>query len=345
MSEPYFALTDEDRRQALEAAAHASGRPDHLLEKDIWVVWTLHQLFTAKVGEHLVFKGGTSLSKVHRVIDRFSEDIDLTWDIRAIIPERIAKAGGSPLPPNTSQAGKWTNAVRERLPQAIHEQVVPYLDAAIQSAALPARVEMIGGDKVLIHFEPISRTGSGYMQPRVQLEFGARATGEPYDVRAISCDAAAYLEEVDFPAASVKAMRAERTFWEKVTAVHVYCLQGAFRGESHFSRHWYDLVQLDRRGIVDRALADHDLARAVAEHKNLFFIEKAGGQKIDYIACVTGQLRLVPDGDALMGLREDYAKMMGDGYLPEEAETFQELLEHCRDIEMKARAILSEQSF
>lgn len=339
MSDPYLALTEDDRRQALEVAARASGRPEHLLEKDIWVVWTLGQLFTAEFGEHLVFKGGTSLSKVHRVIERFSEDIDLTWDIRNIIPERIASVGGSPLPPNTSQAGKWTDAIRERLPQVIREQVVPHLEAAVQSATLPGHVELVGNDKVLIHYDPITRAGSGYTQPRVQLEFGARATGEPYDVQEISCDAAPFLEEVDFPTASVRAMRAERTFWEKATAVHVYCLQGTFRGESHFSRHWYDLAQLDRRGIANRALADRDLAREVADHKNLFFIERAGGQKIDYVECVTGHLRLVPGGEALDRLRDDYERMQQDGYLPATAEGFEELLKHCARIEAMSRAI------
>lgn len=83
----YFSLTDQDKIDALETAASKLGRPADLLEKDIWVVWSLNALFDSTLGESLVFKGGTSLSKVYKAIDRFSEDVDVTYDIRKIIPD------------------------------------------------------------------------------------------------------------------------------------------------------------------------------------------------------------------------------------------------------------------
>ena len=50
-----------------------------MVEKDFWVCWLLGLLFAdTKLAHHLVFKGGTSLSKVYGVIDRFSEDIDVS---------------------------------------------------------------------------------------------------------------------------------------------------------------------------------------------------------------------------------------------------------------------------
>lgn len=78
MAERFLKLTPEDRRDALGVAADRSGRPAHLLEKDIWVVWALSTLYRSPLGEHLVFKGGTSFSKAYHVIRRFSEDMDLT---------------------------------------------------------------------------------------------------------------------------------------------------------------------------------------------------------------------------------------------------------------------------
>ncbi|WP_323764041.1 nucleotidyl transferase AbiEii/AbiGii toxin family protein [Marinovum sp.] len=81
MAETYFDLSARDRREALTVAANASGRPVHLLEKDIWVVWCLETLFGNEIGAPLVFKGGTSLSKAYRVIRRLSEDVDLTYDM------------------------------------------------------------------------------------------------------------------------------------------------------------------------------------------------------------------------------------------------------------------------
>ena len=69
----HAAITQVQKREALLVAAERSGRPMHLLEKDLWVVWALQQLFTGPQAQHLVFKGGTSLSKAYGVIKRFSE--------------------------------------------------------------------------------------------------------------------------------------------------------------------------------------------------------------------------------------------------------------------------------
>ncbi|MFU8899373.1 MAG: nucleotidyl transferase AbiEii/AbiGii toxin family protein [Roseinatronobacter sp.] len=55
------------------------------------------------------------------------------------------------------------------------------------------------------------------------LEFGARTTGEPATARDIVCDSAAAIEGVEFPVARPRVMHAERTFWEKATAIHVFC--------------------------------------------------------------------------------------------------------------------------
>jgi len=60
MAEAFLDLDDADRREALQVADAATGRPVHLLEKDVWVVWLLDVLFRAPFGERLVFKGGTS---------------------------------------------------------------------------------------------------------------------------------------------------------------------------------------------------------------------------------------------------------------------------------------------
>ena len=88
----FFHLPETERLEALNSAANTSGLSPHLLEKDIWVVWSLQQLFAGPYAEHLVFKGGTSLSKAYGVIQRFSEDVDLTYDIRAIASDLVGKA-------------------------------------------------------------------------------------------------------------------------------------------------------------------------------------------------------------------------------------------------------------
>ncbi|OJX74305.1 nucleotidyl transferase AbiEii/AbiGii toxin family protein [Magnetospirillum sp. 64-120] len=336
MADPFLSLSAADRREVLGVAADRSGRPAHLLEKDVWVVWALQTVFGSALGDHLVFKGGTSLSKAYGVIQRFSEDVDLTYDIRAIAPDLVGDKGVA-LPTTRSEEKRWSKAVRHRLPEWISGTVQPLLIDAIgaQGVSATTRVE---GEKLFIDYEATS-TGSGYVAPSVMLEFGARSTGEPASVRDVVCDAAGLVEGVTFPAASPRVMHAERTFWEKATAIHVFCLQGRLRGE-RFARHWHDIVRLDDAGIASAAMSDRDLANAVARHKSMFFAEKAAdGEVIDYEAAVGGKLQLAPGGAARTALAKDYARMVEDGLLLEDAEPFEALIERCADIVDRANRV------
>ena len=337
MLDAYFDLSSEDSYDALQAAASRSGRPAHLLEKDIWVVWSLSALFDAPFAAHLVLKGGTSLSKGYQAIDRFSEDVDLTYDIRAIVPE-LAPADGEALPPTRSQEQRWTKTIRERLEVWVRETVSPILLERLKDERVAARVTA-HPDTLQIEYEPQGK-GSGYVRPVVLLEFGARSTGEPFERRPVTCDAAAHLPEVTFPEATPAVMRPERTFWEKATAIHVFCHGGLFRGAERFSRHWYDIASLDRTGFVASAIADRDLARRVARHKSIFFREKDGeGAVIDYETAVRGELQLVPDGAAEETLAADYAGMVSDGLVFESAPDFTTLIAQCREIQTRANRV------
>jgi hypothetical protein len=331
----FLRLSPEDRREALNVAAANSGRPPHLLEKDVWVVWLLDVLFRAPSGEHLVFKGGTSLSKAFNIIRRFSEDVDITYDIRALAPDLIAETG-EPFPGSLSQERRWSKEIRRRLPLQINERIVPAIRAALAAQHLKADLETQG--ETLIVRYPALTTGTGYVRPEVLLEFGARSTGEPCEVRTITSDAASHLPGLVFPAASPRTMRPERTFWEKATAMHVYCAQGAFRGGNRFARHWHDVTRLDSSGVVDSAIRDLDPGLAVARHKAIFFREKgADGAVVDYVAAVSGELRLIPQGEALRSLETDYARMVEDRLLPDdEADPFDRLLERCQVVQEKA---------
>src|SRR5215475_3334979 len=175
MAEAYLTLSRAERLEALGVAATASGRPVHILEKDVWVVWALQGLFESKLGEHLVFKGGTSLSKGYGIIRRFSEDIDLTYDVRQIIPE-LAQ-GDPPIPATRSQADKWTKTARERLTKWVKEEALPVLQQHAKATGVEVtfRVE---NDVIYVDYEQLTE-GSEYVAPSVKLEFGARSTGEP----------------------------------------------------------------------------------------------------------------------------------------------------------------------
>ena len=85
----FLQMPTDERRLLCEQAETKLGLRAGSIEKDYWVCWTLRELTNlAEWGEHLTFKGGTSLSKAWKLIDRFSEDIDV-----------VIRTGGSSLIP------------------------------------------------------------------------------------------------------------------------------------------------------------------------------------------------------------------------------------------------------
>ena len=325
-----------DRRELLDSVVGATGHPPELLEKDIWVVQTLSVLFGAHFGADLVFKGGTSLSKVYRAIRRFSEDVDVTYDIRRFAPELVGDAGWEALPPTRSQEQRWTRKIRPRLVEWARDEALPALAEGMTMDGWPARLHA-QGDRVYLRYDPLF-DDYGFVRPEVIVEFGARSTGEPREQRLVKCDAARFVPDISFPTASPYVMLLERTFWEKATAVHVFCRRARHRG-ARLSRHWHDLVRLDDGGYVEKALADRELARAVARHKAIFFRERGvDGDWIDYMAAVSGHLQLIPDQPLRDILAEDYRQMQGSGMLLEDAESFEDILNRCAGIEARANA-------
>lgn len=331
---PFQSLSADDRRYALRVAEEKGKHRAHLLEKDIWVVATLGVLFDAPFAEHLTFKGGTSLSKVWRAIRRFSEDVDITYDIRAFAPDLVSGTGDEALPPTRSQEKRWTRAIRARLAEWVRDEARFVVEGGLSDAGFVATCKA-EADRLYVSYDPLIET-SGFVYPEVIVEFGARSTGEPHANRPVVCDAAACLPDLVFPEAHTSVMLAERTFWEKATAVHVFCRQERRRG-ARLSRHWHDLARLDEAGIAARALADRTLALSVARHKAMFFTENdARGARIDYKAAVSGSLQLVPSGAARRVLADDHARMLADGMLLDENEPFDELIERCAAIEARA---------
>lgn len=331
---PFQSLPAGDRRTALRAAQEASGRRAFLLEKDIWVVQTLRALFDAPFGAKVVFKGGTSLAKAYHAIRRFSEDIDVTYDIRAFAPDLVTGAGKEALPSTRSQEQRWSRAIRSRLAEWVRGEALAAVSEGLDRAGFAVEVSA-AGERLVVCYESLL-DDHGFIRPEVILEFGARSTGDPHEKRQVACDAEPHLPGIVFPTANPSVMLAERTFWEKATAIHVFCSQQRRRGE-RLSRHWHDVVRLDEVGYARKALADRALALSVARHKAAFFREKnAGGQWIDYGAAVSGELRLVPDSFARNALERDYERMISDGMLLDDAEPFDRLIERCADIEVRA---------
>lgn len=289
-----------------------------IMEKDFWVCWSLSRIFSSvNFPFHLIFKGGTSLSKVFNAIERFSEDVDLSFDRRELGFETDRD-------PEKATSGKKQRALLKQLQGEcevmIRDRFVPALIRDFQSVLGDAGAHLQGWsieidpeDKqtVLFRYPPsIALQGlvmPAYVSPAVKLELGARSDSWPAGAYTVKPYAAELVSDMFTSAAcEVRALEAERTFWEKATILHgEYHRPKEKPSRERFSRHYYDLYQLSKTTIAAKALEDLDLLRRVIEHKKTFF--RAAWKKFE--TALPGSFHLVPPEERMADLRSDYAQM------------------------------------
>lgn len=304
-------LTRTQRRELFVAAAQKLGFIAPVVEKDFWVCWTLRELFALPgAREHLVFKGGTALSKVWRAIRRFSEDVDVS-----LSREWLGFTG--PLDPETatsaSQRKKRLDALVAACEVKVRDELRPALAARVSAALgnIGWAVESDSTDaQSLIFRYPSAFAEAGeapYIQRNVKIEGGARADAWPTEDRSLQ----PYVAEA-FPAGvrdaevSVRALSIERTFWEKATILHAEAHRRKEKATpARYSRHYADLAALADHEAGRRALQRDDLRARVVTHKQVFFADKFA----HYETAEPGTFRLLPDDYRLPDLERDYRDM------------------------------------
>lgn len=309
----FIQLPADERRLYFEQASARRGLPPAALEKDFWVCRTLRELFRLPgIGEHLTFKGGTSLSKAWGLIQRFSEDIDL------VIAKEPLGFGGDASPeraPSNKQRRKRTDAMKAACQAFVHERISPALHAALAPlldslGTWTLQTDPDDGDRqtlLLTYPGVFPAQGSAYLRPVVKIELGARSDDWPAEPREIR----PYLAE-EFPetlldaAVTVRAIEPERTFWEKATLLHEENQRPPDKTRNpRLSRHFYDLWAMIGAGVGERAAADLFLFKRVVEHRQAFFPYTW----VDYSTMAKGSLRIVPEPAQLPPWEADYRAM------------------------------------
>ena len=340
-----------DRRVFIEEAAAQRDLTPIVIEKDFWVCWTLRRLGTAPDLEgHVTFKGGTSLSKAYAIIQRFSEDIDLTIRRTAPLLGEVA----SPMEDGigTKERQRRTKALKTAAQGYVATIAMPALAEAIETQlgkegwSIELDPEDRDGQTILFNYP---RTGSyaavgyvgrdyiaddeaGYIKPRIKLEFGARGDPDPFEDREVR----PYLAE-QFPdvlpdsSTSVETLSVERTFWEKATILHALHHNGKMR--DGLSRHYYDMLMLDMAGITTPALADPALLEQVVRNKSVMFADASAS----YATAILGTLRLTPSDRIRQALASDYAAM-ADMFMVEPP-SLTKMLEGLADLEQRINEV------
>jgi hypothetical protein len=297
-------LAPDQRRDLFRESAARRGMNAAIVEKDFWVCWVLRKLFTdAQLKDRMVFKGGTSLSKVFGLIDRFSEDIDLVLDWRL-----LGYGHGMEDPEQEFSS----NRQRDRFNKEINEKAAAYIAGELLNrlaglfGGIPEiTVRIDPSDPHSINIRYPAAFQEDYLRPEVKLEIGPLASWVPSAPHIIHPYASEDFPKVfENPSCPVVAISAERTFWEKATILH----QQAYRPDAmppRYSRHYYDLYRLTLSGTKDQALANLQLLEDVVKFKQRFY-PSAWSR---YDLAKPGSFRLTPDERHLAALERDYREM------------------------------------
>ncbi|WP_038249675.1 nucleotidyl transferase AbiEii/AbiGii toxin family protein [Ghiorsea bivora] len=292
-------LSLEERKELFSETAAQKNMSAAVVEKDFWVCWSLSKIFAHdELAKQLMFKGGTSLSKVFHLIERFSEDIDLILDWRIV-------SGEDPNDERSkSKQDKFNKATNKNTQVYIAGDLLTMVRSVISPVCSCVIAE---DDSHVINIQYPAAFSDEYLRPEIRLEIGPLASWFPSDKYTIQPYAAEVFPDVfDHAGCQVKAIKAERTFWEKVTILH----QEAHRPKgkvqpARYSRHYYDLAMMANSDVKDEALASMEQLANVVAFKMRFY--PSGWSH--YETAVPGTLKLIPTEHVLKTLKSDYIGM------------------------------------
>ena len=330
----FLELDRETRAEILTNMSVKIGYPADVLEKDIWICWALEKLFSMPKKKNMVFKGGTSLSKAYNLIDRFSEDIDVTIDLFSCENIDLTKQV------SRSQAKKTRERLERKLKEYRDETLVPYFQKApeqdfgeIGEYAVTTAQEgwHDTGDHLFIQYpSALSADGGSAVKRRIQFDLGARNLTEPSEFHEITTYLSRQLTSLEFPIANTDVLDPKRTFWEKVTHIHSMCQENdpktKFQSQS---RHWYDVSQIYEHTIGEAAISDKLLMESVVSYKKTHRYDS----KTNYDFCLAKNWTLVPKGLDLEDLRKDYGSM--NAYFLGQQPSFDSVMTSIRDLQSK----------
>ena len=320
----FLTLDRETKAEVLATAAQTLGKAPQVLEKDFWVCWCLERLFTATDIPALVFKGGTSLSKVYGAIDRFSEDVDIT-------------ISGSEL--GFEDTVGMSNSARDKSLKALEGKLLELARGPIRRVLEDPAVEVTVDDdaSVWVRYESAeSGTANRYLRDSVKVELGARNPMTPAEEHGVSTDLSYAFPKVSLPKVDVQVLSPVRTFWEKATILHAEYHRASDKPVTErIARHYYDLSQLAEHEIGQRAIGSIAMLDIVAEDKARLF--RCGWARYDLAK--PGTLRMLPSGEKSAALEADLTQMIESGMFTGTPPTWASIVERLSVLETKINAV------
>lgn len=333
--DPYLPLSPRERVELLDHVSRQRGLAPTILEKDYWVCKTLDVLFSLPgLSEHLVFKGGTSLSKVYGLIDRFSEDVDVSFhrDFLGFGEER------DPEDVKGKEQARWIDDLQQACKDCIRDTLLPALQSEMSNRlggvdGWSMEIDAQDAQTILFHFPKSGAQGLSYITPSVRIELGARSDNWPKE----SLEIGSYLgETLSLPIgrAHVQSLAAERTFWEKATLLHAEAHRDPAKPmPARYARYYHDLARMAVQPVAERALADSELRKRVVTHKSVYF--RSGWAHYDL--AVPATLQLLPPAARLSELEADHQAMTQMFFTP--PPSISEVLETLATLQSRIRQL------
>ena len=332
----FLTLNDSQRKNVYESISHKVKLPAQVVEKDFWVTAVLQTVFSLPIAEHLVFKGGTSLSKGWKLIERFSEDIDLAVD-----PVFLGANEGD-------LTKKQIKKLRKASSLFVLEQLIPMISERIAEVGLQSFITLDAqpnGEgnntypeprQVYFHYKSVFVETLSYLRPDIVLEVSARSLLEPTEAIEVKSILAEHLPFEPLAKAAVRTAVPAKTFLEKAFLLHeMFSVPGHGMKAERKSRHLYDLYVMMNKDFAKSAIKDNQLWESIRHHREIY----TSVRDMDYTPEVRHRMQLVPREDIIDVWRNDY-EAMKESMIYGKRPTFEELVASLSELQARFRSVI-----
>jgi len=327
----FKSLTKEQKIAVIEQLVNKIGLPTQAIEKDLWVTTILQLIFSLPFANKLVFKGGTSLSKVWNLIERFSEDIDLAVD-RELFDL------------NGDLTVRQIKKLRKQSSLFVKENICSELQNALKKYDLQNLCSIEPqpdgeGDKtypeprkIFIRYKSLF-SSIPYVKAEIVLEIGARSLIEPTEKSEVKSMISENLPiETTLVDSQIITAVPEKTFIEKVFLLHEIFTCGGRMLANRKSRHLYDLEKMMDKNFAIKAVSDDVLWDTIRHHREKF--THING--VDYSQDIRPNITLIPPAQIIDNWRQDYETMQNT-MIYGNSLTFDKLIDRVKQLEERMR--------
>jgi hypothetical protein len=300
-------ISREDLRDAFTIVADRKGILPLVVEKDFWITWCLNKLFSLPLSVGMVFKGGTSLSKGYNLINRLSEDCDITLS-------RASLGFEGNKDPLAASSRKKRDKLLDELKKVCGDFVGSNLKIALQASMQQELKEEKWAlepeedpQSLRFHYPQTliekNYSDQDYIRKSILLEFGVRGDIYPTEEVRLKSFVAEELDAFEEDSPPITCLSPLRTFWEKATLLHAEHYRPLEKATPlRLSRHYYDISRLFKAGFADKAMRNRELLQDVIKNKSLLFPSAWA----NYPLIDTQGIKLLPPPERLPDLKNDY---------------------------------------